>query len=69
MLFRPRHEKIFFGLKEFPLTPGAIPKGKDSTFVGDVISNTSSEQYRGKALNEEAEALLLSSAIRHRWWV
>ena len=27
MLFRPRHEKYFFGHK-VPLTPGAIPKGK-----------------------------------------
>ena len=58
MLFRPRHEKYFFGHK-VPLTPGAIPKGKTrlAKSVGDVISNhlVTSEDIEGKALNEETE--------------
>ena len=67
MLFRPRHEKYFFGHK-VPLTPGAIPKGKTrlAKSVGDVISNhlVTSEDIEGKALNEETEAAVTERIMK-----
>ena len=67
MLFRPRHEKYFFGHK-VPLTPGAIPKGKIrlAKSVGDVISNhlVTSEDIEGKALNEETEAAVTERIMK-----
>ena len=67
MLFRPRHEKYFFGHK-VPLTPGAIPKGKArlAKSVGDVISNhlVTSEDIEGKALNEETEAAVTERIMK-----
>lgn len=40
MLFRPRHPKYLFG-KQLPLTPGAIPKGKDrlAKSAGQIVAN------------------------------
>ena len=67
MLFRPRHEKYFFGHK-VPLTPGAIPKGKTrlAKSVGDVISNhlVTSEDIESKALNEETEAAVTERIMK-----
>ncbi|MBF1352127.1 MAG: DUF445 family protein [Mogibacterium diversum] len=67
MLFRPRHEKYFFGHK-VPLTPGAIPKGKTrlAKSVGDVISNhlVTSEDIEGKALNEETETAVTERIMK-----
>ena len=67
MLFRPRHEKYFFGHK-VPLTPGAIPKGKTRLVksVGDVISNhlVTSEDIEGKALNEETETAVTERIMK-----
>ena len=67
MLFRPRHEKYFFGHK-VPLTPGAIPKGKArlAKSVGDVISNhlVTSEDIESKALNEETEAAVTERIMK-----
>ena len=67
MLFRPRHEKYFFGHK-VPLTPGAIPKGKArlAKSVGDVISNhlVTSEDIEGKALNEETETAVTERMVQ-----
>lgn len=67
MLFRPRHEKYFFGHK-VPLTPGAIPKGKArlAKSVGDVISNhlVTSEDIEGKALNEETETAVTERIMK-----
>ena len=67
MLFRPRHERYFFGHK-VPLTPGAIPKGKIrlAKSVGDVISNhlVTSEDIEGKALNEETEAAVTERIMK-----
>ena len=67
MLFRPRHEKYFFGHK-VPLTPGAIPKEKTrlAKSVGDVISNhlVTSEDIEGKALNEETEAAVTERIMK-----
>ena len=67
MLFRPRHEKYFFGHK-VPLTPGAIPKGKIrlAKSVGDVISNhlVTSEDIEGKALNEETETAVTERIMK-----
>ena len=65
MLFRPRHEKYFFGHK-VPLTPGAIPKGKTrlAKSVGDVISNhlVTSEISRVRRLMKRQKQLLLSES-------
>lgn len=67
MLFRPRHEKYFFGHK-VPLTPGAIPKGKTrlAKSVGDVISNhlVTSEDIEGKALNEETKTAVTERIMK-----
>lgn len=67
MLFRPHHEKYFFGHK-VPLTPGAIPKGKArlAKSVGDVISNhlVTSEDIESKALNEETEAAVTERIMK-----
>ena len=59
MLFRPRHPKYLFG-KQLPLTPGAIPKGKDrlAKSAGQIVANhlVTEEDLTARLLSPEMTA-------------
>ena len=66
MLFRPRTPKYLFG-KQLPLTPGAIPKGKDrlAKAAGEIVANNlvTEEDLTGRLLSEEMTAAVTDKIL------
>ena len=67
MLFRPRTPKYLFG-KQLPLTPGAIPKGKDrlAKAAGEIVANNlvTEEDLTGRLLSEEMTAAVTDKILK-----
>ena len=67
MLFFPRKPIFLFG-HQLPLTPGAIPKGKErlARAAGDVVAGAllTREDLEGFLLSEETEEQIVAAVLR-----